>query len=658
MIIESLTLNNFGAYKGRQFFDLVPEDEKKPIILIGALNGSGKTTFLNSIQLCLYGNNAPQVKLSKMSYSDYLKNKINRSVDKQEGASIRVNLIIEENSESETLSIERRWAENENGKIKEKVLILRNGEEDKSLLDNWFQYIENLLPLSTMPLFFFDGEKLEDLANPDKSSGIIRSAVDGLLGLDLIDQCKSDLDIFISKKAKDVFDKETLKEIKVKEDSIKEVQDKFPYLNNQMQKIEEQIDIITSDIETYKLEFKKKGGEVYQAKEKLTNEKHETEIDKNIKINSLLELVSDSAPLLLIPDLLKDVLDLDKVESQNDENKKEIKVLDGFQDELLSEISNDFSTKDQIKIEKFFEKKITKLKDNIFEADHFKLSVLSQEYLTKILKDKESRRKELNKSIRSLESLNEEIIRIEKNINEIPSLEIIKPIQDQISVHEKEKAVLLFKIQQLRDEIVMEKKKEEDLQKSLKNNINKAIEQETAESDLSRFINFSEKAKDTLQIFKKTLITKKSERIESEILDCFKLLIRKKAMISKVTLDKDNYNLKLYNSKGLEIFYEDLSVGERQLLAVSILWALAKISKQNLPIIIDTPLARLDNIHRDKLGKRYFPHASHQVIILSTDAEVNNKYYDMIKPSMSRSFIVEHNEAVGGSAVQEGYFGA
>ena len=86
MIIESLTLNNFGTYKGRQFFDLVPEDEKKPIILIGALNGSGKTTFLNSIQLCLYGNNAPQVKLSKMSYSDYLKNKINRSVDKQEGA--------------------------------------------------------------------------------------------------------------------------------------------------------------------------------------------------------------------------------------------------------------------------------------------------------------------------------------------------------------------------------------------------------------------------------------------------------------------------------------------------------------------------------------------------------------------------------------------
>jgi len=58
------------------------------------------------------------------------------------------------------------------------------------------------------------------------------------------------------------------------------------------------------------------------------------------------------------------------------------------------------------------------------------------------------------------------------------------------------------------------------------------------------------------------------------------------------------------------------------------------------------------------LGKRYFPHASHQVIILSTDAEVNNQYYDMIKPSMSRSFIVEHNEAAGGSAVQEGYFGA
>ena len=50
MILDSITLNNFGAYCGRQEAMLTPEDGK-PIILFGGMNGGGKTTLLMQYSL-------------------------------------------------------------------------------------------------------------------------------------------------------------------------------------------------------------------------------------------------------------------------------------------------------------------------------------------------------------------------------------------------------------------------------------------------------------------------------------------------------------------------------------------------------------------------------------------------------------------------------
>ena len=62
------------------------------------------------------------------------------------------------------------------------------------------------------------------------------------------------------------------------------------------------------------------------------------------------------------------------------------------------------------------------------------------------------------------------------------------------------------------------------------------------------------------------------------------------------------------------------------------LWALGRTSGRPLPVIIDTPLARLDSDHRRLLVENYFPQASHQVILLSTDTEVDQLYFDLLNP--------------------------
>jgi DNA sulfur modification protein DndD len=72
--------------------------------------------------------------------------------------------------------------------------------------------------------------------------------------------------------------------------------------------------------------------------------------------------------------------------------------------------------------------------------------------------------------------------------------------------------------------------------------------------------------------------------------------------------------------------------------------------------VIDTPLGRLDASHRSNLIERYFPNASHQVLLLSTDEEIDEKYYEKLKPWVGRSYLLEFDDSIGATRVKPGYF--
>ena len=91
-------------------------------------------------------------------------------------------------------------------------------------------------------------------------------------------------------------------------------------------------------------------------------------------------------------------------------------------------------------------------------------------------------------------------------------------------------------------------------------------------------------------------------------------------------------------------------------MVISILWALAICSKKKLPVIIDTPLSRLDSAHRTSLITTYFPNASDQTIILSTDSEIDQKYYELMKGNVGDEFTLEYDDKSKCTHIQRGYF--
>ena len=92
-------------------------------------------------------------------------------------------------------------------------------------------------------------------------------------------------------------------------------------------------------------------------------------------------------------------------------------------------------------------------------------------------------------------------------------------------------------------------------------------------------------------------------------------------------------------------------------MVISLLWALAICSKKKLPVIIDTPLSRLDSAHREALIKTYFPNASEQTIILSTDSEIDERYYSMMKDSVGDEYTLNYCDKTRTTTIKPGYFG-
>jgi DNA sulfur modification protein DndD len=159
-----------------------------------------------------------------------------------------------------------------------------------------------------------------------------------------------------------------------------------------------------------------------------------------------------------------------------------------------------------------------------------------------------------------------------------------------------------------------------------------------------------------LKEFEEALTLKKVQQLEDAILDCYSRIHRKAGFIRSVSIDPVTFDVTMFDKFNKAVPVDKLSAGEKQVYAISVLWALSKLSGKSLPMVIDTPLGRLDSTHRENLVNNFFPHASHQVVILSTDTEIDHKYFDDLNKHISHTYSIDFNLDDSHSTVNNGYF--
>lgn len=147
-----------------------------------------------------------------------------------------------------------------------------------------------------------------------------------------------------------------------------------------------------------------------------------------------------------------------------------------------------------------------------------------------------------------------------------------------------------------------------------------------------------------------------TNEVAQTMTECYKLLANKKTLIERIEMNPETLDMIYINKNNEEVQKTSLSAGEKQLMVIALLWALAICSKKKLPVIIDTPLSRLDSVHREALIKTYFPKASEQTIILSTDSEIDLNYYMMMKDNIDDEFTLVYDDVSKSTSIKKGYF--
>ena len=653
MIFENLLVNNFGVYAGKQKFNLSP-DKKKPVILIGAMNGSGKTTFLQAVDFVLYGKQSNIFHSSKLSYENFLKKNINKE-NYEDGAQIELVFFRKLKGKTQKFKLSRNWRPNGN-KIKEDFFVFIDGEYDEDITKDWDNFVDQILPARVASLFFFDGEKIEQLADLDKSKEVLKKAINSLLGLEIVEQLNHDVDEF---KKRSSIDMKTDNE-KVK---IAELEDKADQLNIEIKKIDEDLikveDALTKnnyDKQELDIELSKKGFDYYEKRKDFEKELKILTENKNEEKEELLKIASSDGPLFLVQNEIQEILN----QSREIVEQKNLNQISDVKKTLIND-ANEFVEKncdDKEFIQKFktyLNTKNTK-ETKINEQSHLLENLNYQELQLLLEKQLPDLQLNVDQRIKTINKIEEEYEKKIQLINKIPTEDDIKPLIEKQNKLIEEKGKLVTRSNVL---TALKSTKNGPLIKiniELRKLYDERSNQDIINLDKKRFVDYSIKVKNILSSFHVKVLDHHIKKLEKYILESFNNLHRKKDFVKSIKIDTTSFDLKIYEKKNIEVDTNKLSAGERQLLAVAILWGLAKASKSTAPTIIDTPLGRLDSEHRLNLVEQYFPTAAKQVILLSTDEEINKKYHEYIKPYLSRSYKVEYDQKINGSKLQEGYF--
>ncbi|MEO8496610.1 MAG: DNA sulfur modification protein DndD, partial [Planctomycetota bacterium] len=334
MILDRLTLHNFCLYKGQHVLDLAPESRDRCVVLVGGLNGGGKTTFLDAVQLALYGSRAQLSKRAGIPYEMFLRNCINRSVDPKDGASVGLQFRYVSEGEQKLYEVRRSWSLKKSN-IRESVTVRCNGKPDRHLSDHWSDIVEELIPLGISRLFFFDAEQVRFLADDASAHIALGSAVKSLLGLDLAEKLIADASILenrLSSRLATLSDDPNYKtliaesakldaQVKVKRQEVAALENDRLRANAAEKSADEQ--------------FKTIGGPHWLNREARKQELSQTQQSERQLKEELVRIAGTELPLMLVPELVYRTRSQDRKEQEARESKVVAQTLADRDKEIL-----------------------------------------------------------------------------------------------------------------------------------------------------------------------------------------------------------------------------------------------------------------------------------------------------------------------------------
>lgn len=646
--ITNVSIENLGPFRERQTIDL-GVGTGKPVILVKALNGSGKTTLLTALQIGLYGQKAlPGLKRSE--YEQLLLGLQRR--DAQGHSVVEIGVVIEVSGARRQLNVRREWPAKADG-LQESISVFEDNSIDIDFSQTWDEFIGSILPAELVQLFLFDGEKIEALANPERLPDLLKRATEVFLGIGGIEALGNDLKAF--ERRATLKNKNSSEEFEAARANVatwhsqaKELEARIQRLTQELASARNAADQAQNALDRYTVEAQRKGLAAYEQAAAIRNSVEVARKAVGIARSNLADAMSDPIlPLAWLTSLWPSYVDA----WERDQHARHSKLL-----------GQEFKKRDERVLSalpaNLSKSAIDALKNALaqdlkaYSANRDKGGVRLHDAPPKdVERQLTSSRSQVRRELDALKAAQVQLDRVEQRIGEIPAEEQISDILSALSERSKVTAAAEAQLTALTQQL-------EEAQSNLahvRTRLNAAQARLGTEfrdrSMEAKSLEASARTRKVLTVFKDRLLASKAQWLSDVITGEFRNLMRKKNLIASVVVDPTSYQVSIKDSKQQELPMDRLSAGERQLLAISVLSALIKERKGRFPVVVDTPLARLDQQHRSAMIKRFFATVSHQVVVLSTDQEVDGSAYDALKPFTNAEYSLDFDDGEGRTTV-------
>ena len=669
MKISKIILNNFRIYHGINEIEF-SLSKTKNISIISGHNGFGKTSFLTSLVWCLYGKLMIEVDpkykaevLETGGYPSFCQNIYNHQARKLSEAEAR-------ESSNSHFSVQINFKDVllpafscKNLSVKRTFNIANNSEETEVLIDNQINELSKqvgeeifindfILPREIAKFFFFDAEKIVDLAETKSldEKRKLSKAYSEVLGIKKYEDLRNNLQNLQTRLRQKNLKGQSKKALEKFTSDINKLKREIAHEEEKIERLEEKLNLDKAQQDNLQEKLIREGSSITvdELKELRKNKKDVEGRKKGLRkeVQGLLEL----APFAIAIDLM-------------DEAKKQIDEERNLQNSIKSEFLDRnivLKLKKEItkygkreKVNKSVIKGINEIVEEKLEGSSSEdnsqilLSLTEEEELKfnnlySNLKGSYSENlKYINKAYKSAQS---EYNRIDQKIRKAESKKKDAIIKDILA----EKTQIDEEIKLLELDLIDKRVNHKTLTNKLNSSL-KQLSELTKKADARK----KDKEKDRitkrliaeLEEFSSELKIKKKASLEERLKLEMNGLMHKRGFIDKVevVIDGDLIEIELYDSSGSVIRKESLSKGEQQLFASALLKSLVMESSIKFPVFIDSPLQKLDKLHAKNIIKKIYPSVSDQVILLPLlEKELTENEYNWLLPKTGNVYLIEN----------------
>lgn len=689
MHIRSIKLRDWKAYESATF-DFPAPGSRKNVVLIGGQNGFGKTTLFEALVLGLFGRDGLPLVLragvagDEQRLSQNFRSFIERALfaealpNGRSSCSIELKFIDEND---EPIEIVRKWHFNDAGKLKqadygEELRILEgsarrpvNPPRSEADPEGWFRdwISRRFLPTSLAGFFLFDGESASIYAERDMGTQV-RDGVAGLLGLSWLDQLARDLRQYAAVKRTQLPKGASTEAINQVDAAIAAMSAELDRADNKLRELEaerqgseQERDSLTRELVTGH------GGGTRAQFEELAKEKADYERQYANAEDRLRAIAEMDLPLALAGQEIRRRVDArleqerqreqwEAATSQRQERTSQVvELLEEQLESVAPPLTQDQGRSVRVAVQNALERLWFPPPSSV--ADSFRHPHARGPLLQRVLDRLAGARAVSTGTVNELlDAIDNTAAKVREVQGAIRQMEGVAPQSEEKQTRLAELNARITEMDRACGELANLRRSRVDEIQQKRSELGRLTGQLDQSQKPARMANRADQVAGMIDGLVKEAWPIQTQNVADEMTQAIRSMAHRGDYLSRVEIDEEG-TVSLLSPKGDDLRQYDLSAGEKQIFTQALFSAVSAVSEREFPLVVDTPLGRLDEQHRLNV-LRHLASRKGQVILISTDTEVVGPYLDAIRSKVSKAYIIRNETAsgTGRSWPEEGYF--